>query len=117
LLCQISKPLARRWHSLGKSLPDGRRYHPAALSNAAAVLDAYPLEQISAGGAPVLAEYIVRAGDTLSDLAVRYYGKGEGRRWKDIFHENRDVLDEEDDLFAGQVLRIPDIRSTLAREA
>ena len=106
---QISKPLARRWHAPVQALPDGRPYRPGALGRVTDVLDAYPLEFISAGGAPILAEHLVQPGDTLSALAVQYYGEGEGRRWREIFRENRDALDEEDDLFPGQRLRIPQI--------
>ena len=35
--------------SQAESLPDGHRYRPQALNKAAALLDAYPLEEISAG--------------------------------------------------------------------
>jgi uncharacterized protein (DUF2235 family) len=106
---QVSKALARRWHATADSLPEASLYRPHALSRVTQILAEYPPDQISAGGMPTLTKHVVEPGDTLSALAVHYYGFGEGKRWRDIFAENRDVLDEEDDLFPGQRLRIPDI--------
>jgi len=58
---------------------------------------------------PILEEYTVQSRDTLSALAVRFYGEGQRRRSEDIFDANRGSLDEDDDLFPGQKLRIPDL--------
>jgi nucleoid-associated protein YgaU len=44
-------------------------------------------------------------GDTLTRIALRYYGNA--NRWPEILAANRDVLRSERDLFAGRVLRIP----------
>ena len=55
---------------------------------------------------PTIADrYTVVAGDTLSHIAQRHYGKAS--RWPAIFEANRDKLSDPDRIFPGQVLRIP----------
>lgn len=49
--------------------------------------------------------HAVVSGDQLSKLALHYYGSL--RLWPHIFNANRDQLDDPDDIFVGQVLRIP----------
>lgn len=49
--------------------------------------------------------YTVVAGDTLSHIAQRVYGKAS--RWQAIFDANRDQLDDPDRIAPGQVLRLP----------
>ncbi len=49
--------------------------------------------------------YRVKAGETLSRIAIKMYGNAEGS--ERIFEANRDRLDSPDDLKAGQVLVIP----------
>ena len=57
--------------------------------------------------APAEAEqvHVVVAGDTLSALALKYYGKA-GMYMK-IFEANRDILANPDLIRVGQKLRIP----------
>jgi nucleoid-associated protein YgaU len=49
--------------------------------------------------------YTVQAGDTLSHIAQRHYGKAS--RWHAIFEANRDQLDDPDLIRPGQVLKLP----------
>ena len=49
--------------------------------------------------------HTVRAGDTLSSLAQRYYGSRS--RWRDIYQANRGVMKSESDLKVGMDLVIP----------
>ena len=49
--------------------------------------------------------YTVEKGDTLSHIAKQFYGKAS--RWHAIFEANRDVLDDPDKIYPGQVLTIP----------
>ena len=49
--------------------------------------------------------HAVESGDTLWDLAVRYYGSG--REYQILFDANRDVVDDENRIYPGQVLQIP----------
>jgi nucleoid-associated protein YgaU len=50
--------------------------------------------------------YTVESGDTLWKIAEQHYGNG--ARYMVIFEANRDLLDNPDRIFPGQVLKIPD---------
>jgi nucleoid-associated protein YgaU len=47
----------------------------------------------------------VRSGDTLSKIARDYLG--DAKRYPEIFEANRPMLKDPDEIFPGQVLRIP----------
>ncbi len=49
--------------------------------------------------------YTVRRGDTLSKIAERELGNA--NRWREIFELNRDVIEDPDEIFPGQVLVLP----------
>jgi nucleoid-associated protein YgaU len=49
--------------------------------------------------------YVVKSGDTLSDIAESIYGQS--RRYLDLYRANRDVLSDPDDLPVGTTLRLP----------
>jgi Immunoglobulin-like domain of bacterial spore germination/LysM domain len=51
------------------------------------------------------AVYTVRSGDTLASIAEEFLGDAD--RFRAIFQANRDVLDDPDEIFPGQELRIP----------
>ncbi|MDR2872730.1 MAG: LysM peptidoglycan-binding domain-containing protein [Xanthomonadaceae bacterium] len=51
--------------------------------------------------------YTIQKGDTLSSIAQKHYGKA--NVWKRIFEANRDVIDNPDKIFPGQVIKLPDI--------
>jgi nucleoid-associated protein YgaU len=57
------------------------------------------------GGGARSQTYTVEAGDTLSRIAQRHYGKAS--RWHAIFEANRDQLDDPDLIRPGQVLKLP----------
>ena len=61
-------------------------------------------EQIAGDPAPGARSYTVQAGDNLSTIAERFYGRQD---WKRIYDANRDLLDDPDRIAPGQVLRIP----------
>jgi LysM repeat protein len=50
--------------------------------------------------------YEVQPGDTLSGIALKYYGKA--NEYMKIFDANRETLDNPDLIKPGQKLRIPD---------
>jgi nucleoid-associated protein YgaU len=50
--------------------------------------------------------YTVRAGDTLSEIAKRFYG--DANQYDRIFRMNRDKLDRRSDVLPGQILTIPE---------
>jgi nucleoid-associated protein YgaU len=55
--------------------------------------------------AGVTCQYTVVAGDTLGGIAQRLYG--DSTQWPRIFNANLDQISDPDQIFPGQVLRIP----------
>ena len=51
------------------------------------------------------AVYTVQTGDSLSSIAQDFYGDPD--RFRTIFQANRNVLEDPDEIFPGQELRIP----------
>ncbi len=49
--------------------------------------------------------YTVQPGDTLSKIALRFYGQAQ--LWTRIFEANRDILTDPARIEVGQVLKIP----------
>lgn len=49
--------------------------------------------------------YTIEKGDTLSKIAKEQLGQASA--WKQIFEANRDVLDDPDRIFPGQVIKLP----------
>lgn len=49
--------------------------------------------------------YTVKSGDTLSKISKEYYG--DTNQYNKIFEANRPLLKDADDIYPGQVLRIP----------
>ncbi|MEO6518689.1 MAG: LysM peptidoglycan-binding domain-containing protein [Pseudoxanthomonas sp.] len=49
--------------------------------------------------------YTIEKGDTLSKIAKEQLGRASA--WKQIFEANRDVLDDPDRIFPGQVIKLP----------
>jgi nucleoid-associated protein YgaU len=54
---------------------------------------------------PGFRPYAVKAGDTLRSIAQGFYG--DENQWPRIFNANRDQIDNPDQIFPGQILRIP----------
>lgn len=50
-------------------------------------------------------EYTIGKGDTLSKIAKDHFGSA--NRWREIFEANRDVIDDPDRIFPGQVIKLP----------
>lgn len=55
--------------------------------------------------APESQFYTVQSGDNLSKIAKQYYG--DANQYNKIFEANRPLLKNADDIYPGQVLRIP----------
>lgn len=49
--------------------------------------------------------YVVKSGDTLWAISTEAYG--DGNRYNEIFEANKPMLKDPDEIFPGQVLRIP----------
>jgi LysM repeat protein len=60
----------------------------------------------AAAPAPAAAQtYTVQKGDTLSEIALKFYGKAS--EYRRIFEANRDQLSDPDKIRVGQVLKVP----------
>jgi LysM repeat protein len=90
---------------------------PAAVAGQAAPAQAAAAGQAAAAARPVYTDalvvhheparrYAVRPGDTLSSIALRFYGSR--ARWPVIYQANRSVIKNPDAIFPGEVLTIPD---------
>lgn len=49
--------------------------------------------------------YTIEKGDTLSKIAKEHYGRAGA--WREIFEANRDVIEDPDRIFPGQVIKLP----------
>ena len=57
-----------------------------------------------------IAEHTVTAGETLSHIALKYYGSAVKEKWMIIYEANKAVIgDNPNKIRAGQVLKIPEI--------
>ena len=63
------------------------------------VVDAQPANQ------PPSQFYEVKSGDTLSKIAKQFYG--DANKYSAIFEANRPMLKDPDEIFPGQMLRVP----------
>lgn len=56
------------------------------------------------------AEHTVASGETLSGLALKYYGSAEREKWMAIYEANKDVIGADSNVIKpGQVLKIPEL--------
>jgi hypothetical protein len=100
---QLSAAAVRRWRA-GPARFGGRAYRPPTLNRLAGQLDALgPLDFVAP--TDILAVEKVGIGDTLSAFAKRHYG--DANLWPKIFEANRDTIEDPDDIFPGQEVRIP----------
>jgi nucleoid-associated protein YgaU len=64
----------------------------------------------SFAGDKIKAEHVVKEGDTLSGIALKYYGSAAKDMWMKIFEKNKSVIGDDPNMIEpGQRLRIPDI--------
>ena len=61
--------------------------------------------QHAATTAPAPRTYVIKKGDTLSDLARRYYGKA--GQWRRIYEANEGVISDPNKLPAGATIVVP----------
>ncbi|HEX9797930.1 MAG TPA: LysM peptidoglycan-binding domain-containing protein [Anaerolineales bacterium] len=61
-------------------------------------------------GAKIKAEHEVKEGETLSGLALKYYGSASEANWKKIYEQNKAVIgDNPNSIKPGLRLRIPEL--------
>jgi nucleoid-associated protein YgaU len=62
------------------------------------------------GGVATLKEptfYTIKKGDTLSKIAKAEYGSA--GQWRALFEANREIIEDPDLIYPGQMIRIPDL--------
>jgi nucleoid-associated protein YgaU len=60
--------------------------------------------------AKVKAEHTVAEGETLSDIALKYFGSAAKEKWMAIYEANKGTIGDDPGLIkAGQVLKIPEL--------
>lgn len=52
--------------------------------------------------------YEVQKGDTLQSIAQKFYD--DSAQWRRIWDANDGIIDEPDDIYPGQELKIPELR-------
>lgn len=82
----------------------GKAYRPKTLSKVAGDLDALGPWHFEPPTDLVAVE-TVKDGDSLSAYAHRHYGNA--KLWPEILAANADVVDDPNDIFSGQEIRIP----------
>jgi uncharacterized protein (DUF2235 family) len=100
---QVSTAVIRRWKADAATLPEKGAYRPKTLDGVAGALDDLTLPGPVAGA--TLTTHIVVCDDQLGKIARHYLG--DAGLWPLIFAANRDQLDDPDEIFEGQLLRIP----------
>jgi nucleoid-associated protein YgaU len=54
---------------------------------------------------PEFTFYTIVSGDSLWKIAARFYGNG--AKWQTLFEENKEVIQNPDLIYPGQVIRVP----------
>ncbi|MFP3853928.1 MAG: LysM peptidoglycan-binding domain-containing protein [Anaerolineales bacterium] len=61
-------------------------------------------------GTKIKAEHEVKEGETLGDIALKYYGSADKEKWMKIYEQNKRVIgDNPNSIRPGQRLRIPEL--------
>ncbi|MAM55898.1 LysM peptidoglycan-binding domain-containing protein [Qipengyuania flava] len=102
----------RRWFMPGSELGDGR-YRPAPLAHLEPEIEAQR-HLFDPPDKDDLPTYVVAAGESLWRIARRILRDPD--RKDEIFALNRDLLDHPDDIFPGDVLRMPRDAAVLSSE-
>jgi LysM repeat protein len=62
-------------------------------------------DAVIAKSQPATRTYTVRSGDTLSSIAAHFYGNAGDWTW--LYHENASKISNPNDIYVGEVLKIP----------
>lgn len=81
-------------------------------------LDKGKLEELKKEAGPkVIAEHTVVKGDTLGEIAMKYYGDSSRRHYMYIFNKNKDVIGKDPDMImVGIKLKIYELTEGLKNE-
>lgn len=98
----------RRWFTHASILPERTEYRPKPLARLKEEIEKERLTYTPPTDDAAFRKYEVLPGDSLSRIASRELG--DVNRYPEIFALNRDVLDDEDDIFPGDALRLPEAK-------
>jgi uncharacterized protein (DUF2235 family) len=111
-LFEVSISARRRWAERAENLSDKVPYRPATLAQVAGPLDSLDAAKLGVGKPAGSTRsdgehemYHVQRGDTLSAIALHYYGNA--NEWESIFKANLNKLDDPNRIYVGQLLLIP----------
>ncbi len=74
-----------------------------------------PAAKAKAAGAKIIATHRVQKGDTLSQIAKKYYGSGAASYYKLIQSANPDLIKDVNLIYPGQVFKIPELPDELKK--
>jgi hypothetical protein len=100
---------------LTHSMIDGMPVRPALVKTDNRDVLLFPLHQSESVNAAAVRYHLVRSGETLSDIANRYYSDPD--MWRFILKNNDNLLRNADDLMEGQKLRILPRHGVTIRES
>ena len=101
---QAKKQAAIR-EARAKRLAEARKKAAAAKAAAAAAAEKKAAEEAAAAAAAAR-KYVVQPGDTLSAIALQYYGNAND--WRKIHEANKDVIKNPGLIYPGQEFTIPE---------
>jgi uncharacterized protein (DUF2235 family) len=106
-LSEVSISARRRWHESPDNLSDKSPYRPRTLNGVAGELDKLDPKELGIGMTPPanFELHVVQKGETLGELALRFYG--DRAKWRCIHEANMDKIEDPDRIYIGQSLRIP----------
>ncbi len=108
-LYEVAISARQRWLEAPENLCGGERYRPRTLGKVALLLDGLDPAKLGIGknaeGTEPFTLYSVKRDDTLSAIALAYYG--DAAKWPVIFAANLEKLESPDRIYVGQSLRIP----------
>ncbi len=70
----------------------------------------------TAGMPKIIAQYTVKKGDTISQIAKSYYGFSSKPCWKLIQEANKDIIKDVNLIKPGQVIKIPVLPEELKKK-
>lgn len=100
---QVSTAAIRRWKADRSKLPEKAPYRPGTLAGLREELDDLTLPGPLAEA--TMTTHVVRSGENLSRIALQHYQNAS--LWPHIFAANRDQIDDPDEIYINQELRIP----------
>lgn len=111
-LHEVHPSALRRWFTTPSELPERKPYRPHPLQSLESTIEMERAIFEPPENASALTKYEVKPGDFLSAIARDQLHDRD--RYLEIFNLNRDLIDDEDDIFPGDVLRLPAVAGAVS---